>query len=544
MSGDADATIEVLKKQIARLKAKIQAAGNHRPSTLPTTENSLKNNQLQQFLDNIINAIPDPIFVKDEQHRWIILNIAYCEFMGYTKEELLGKSDFDFFPKEEAEVFWAKDDEVFRSEKENINVELFTDSTGETHVIETKKAIFRDDQDNKVLVGIIRDITHFRRLEEERLRASKLESIGLLAGGIAHDFNNILTGILGYINIAGKLTPPESRIGELLRKAEEASFRATGLTRQLLTFSKGGEPIKTVTYLHDVVRDSTELVLRGTAITCEFDFPVECWPVEIDIGQISQVINNLVINSVQAMPESGNISIRCENIERTPEYSDFLSGDRYVRISIRDEGSGISEEDLPRVFDPYFTTKTMGSGLGLATSYSIIKRHQGHITLDSKPGKGTTAVVYIPATDKPVRDKIVPEGRMQRGEGRILFMDDEKIVREAAGMMLKDLGYRVEYACTGGEAIRNYILASEQNDRFDLVIMDLTVPGGMGGAEAVTRLKAFDPDLKAIVSSGYLTDPILSNFRNYGFQGFLAKPYQAEELGRIIYKVLNPAGET
>jgi len=498
----------------------------------------LEHAEILQFLDNIIDTIPDPIFVKDEEHRWIILNSAFCEFMGNSKEELLGKSDHDFFPESEARVFWEKDDEVFRSGKVVFNEELLTDSSGETHVIETKKAVFKDRNNNRILVGIIRDITNLKRLEEERLRSSKLESIGLLAGGIAHDFNNILTGILGYINIAGKLAAEDTQVFDLLGKAESASIRAKDLTRQLLTFSKGGEPITSVIQVEDLIRESTELVLRGTHISSQFEIPPDIWPVEVDAGQIGQVINNLVINAVQSMINSGTVFISCENTYRRGEFPDFLTGDRYVRIAVRDEGVGISKAELPKVFDPYFTTKNHGSGLGLATSYSIVSRHKGYISLDSKPGQGTTAVIYLPASDKAVMRETEFDDKLYMGTGRILVMDDESMVREATGYMLQELGYELDFAENGAESIEKYSQAAREGNPFKLVIMDLTIPGGMGGAEAISLLKEQFPDVKSIVTSGYSNDPILANFQAYGFQGYLPKPYKTEELGKVLHDIL------
>ncbi len=382
------------------------------------------------------------------------------------------------------------------------------------------------------------DISQRKRMEEELLKTQKLESVGILAGGIAHDFNNILTAILGSISLAklGGTKGRDSR--EHLERAESAAARAQLLTQQLLTFSKGGSPLKKTTSISEVMQESTEFVLRGSKTSCTFRMVDDLWPVEVDVGQFSQVIHNLILNADQAMPNGGTIQICAENMSMATPKSLPLPPGRYVKISIRDQGMGIPEEHLQKVFDPYFTTKQKGSGLGLAISYSIISKHGGHITVDSTTSEGATFHIYLPASSKKIRPKAEEQRMLLLGKGRILFMDDEQLVREIGGEMLRHLGYDVELAKDGAEAIRLYSAAMEAGEAFDAVIMDLTIPGGMGGTEAIHRLREIDPDVKAVVSSGYFSGPVASAYMDHGFKGVVAKPYRIEELSEVLNALL------
>jgi CheY-like chemotaxis protein len=306
----------------------------------------------------------------------------------------------------------------------------------------------------------------------------------------------------------------------------------------LLTFSKGGAPIKKTESITEVIKDSAEFALRGSNVKCEFFIPNDIWPTEIDKGQISQVISNLIINADQAMPGGGIIKVRVENLVVSAEHALPIKEGKYVKIEIEDEGIGIHKEHLARIFDPYFTTKQRGSGLGLATSYSIIKKHDGYITVESELGVGTTFYIYLPASSKQILTKKEFEERPILGKGRILVMDDEKVVRDVTGILLKHIGYDVEFAKDGVEAIELYKKAEESKQPFDAVIVDLTVQGGMGGEQMIKKLLEIDPNVKAIVSSGYSTDAIMSNFKQYGFSGVVTKPYRIAELSETLYKVL------
>jgi two-component system cell cycle sensor histidine kinase/response regulator CckA len=324
-----------------------------------------------------------------------------------------------------------------------------------------------------------------------------------------------------------------------LEEAEKACFRAKDLTQQLLTFSKGGSPIKEITSVAEMVKESTEFVLSGSNIVCRYQIPDDTWPVEIDTSQISQVMSNMIVNAKQAMPQGGTIDISVQNIilQKTARFP--LQPGRYIRISIKDEGIGIQETHLSTIFDPYFTTKNMGNGLGLATSYSIIKKHDGHIDVQSQLGAGTTFHIYLPASDKEIRIGDAVDPAPVGGHGKVLVMDDEDTVREIAAEMLFCLGYEVGLASDGKQALELYEEAERSGCSFDVVLMDLTIPGGMGGKEAITALLAKHPSANAIVSSGYSNDPIMSEFARYGFKGVVTKPYTVQELGDVLQRVLS-----
>ncbi|MEO1369684.1 MAG: ATP-binding protein, partial [Acidobacteriota bacterium] len=365
------------------------------------------------------------------------------------------------------------------------------------------------------LVFAFRDVSRKRMVEAELNRAQKLEAVGILAGGIAHDFNNLLTVLLGNVSLlqeGGRLDDEEIA---LLGDAETALMRARDLTHQLLTFSRGGAPVREAASISEVIHDSVSFVLAGSTVRGEVDLEPDLMVVEIDAGQISQVLNNLLINATQAMPGGGRVQVVGRNVTDAPRP---LTRGHYVRIDIVDGGVGIPEELLPRVFDPYFSTKEEGRGLGLASAYSIIKNHDGLLTVDSEPGRGTTFHIFLPATV----DGVVLANRRGhsnfRGHGRVLVMDDDAVVRRTSGVMLERLGFEVAFAEDGQRALDLYGSGGAART-FDLVMMDLTVPGGMGGQEAMRRLLEIDPDVRAIVYSGYSNDPVLANYRDYGFIG-------------------------
>ncbi len=375
------------------------------------------------------------------------------------------------------------------------------------------------------------------RMEDELLRARKLESLGILAGGIAHDFNNLLTAILGNISLAKVYSKPEDKLTPRLETAERASLRARDLTQQLLTFSKGGMPVKKVLPIGGLIRESTGFALRGSNVRCEFRIPEDLWPVEADEGQISQVVHNLILNAQQAMPKGGIVRVSCENCTVVSK-EDPGAGTMFIRITIEDHGIGIPKEHLHNIFDPYFTTKQKGSGLGLATCYSIVKKHGGNITVESESGKGTRFHVYLPASGGQIAGRNHDDELPFMGSGRILVMDDEELVREVAGEMLNRSGYEVVGVPDGKDAITLFKEAKETGKAFDAIIMDLTVPGGMGGKEAIQKLLEVDPAVKVIVSSGYSNDPIMANYMEYGFAGVVAKPYMIRTLSREVHRVI------
>ncbi len=394
-----------------------------------------------------------------------------------------------------------------------------------------------------ILYGTTQDITEQEVLFSQLVKNQKLESLGVFAGGIAHDFNNLLTGIIANISLAKIFVNPEEKVFTRLEEAEKASGRAKELTQQLLTFSKGGDPVKKIASIEKILMDSSSFVLRGSNVRCELAIPDGIWPVEVDVGQIGQVVNNLLINADQAMPDGGIIRISVENLTAGPDDVVTLNEGHYVKFSIEDRGIGIPEEYLAKIFDPYFTTKQKGSGLGLATVHSIIKKHDGHIFVESKIGSGTTIHVYLPASGKKLTGTIAEEEKHLSGYGNILVMDDDEIIREVAKEILGHLGYRVELCADGNQAIALYRKAMNNDEPFDLVIMDLTVPGGMGGRETMEKLLEINHEVKGIVSSGYNNDPILANYRQYGFSGVVIKPYNISELGKVVQDMI-PRGST
>ncbi len=400
-----------------------------------------------------------------------------------------------------------------------------------------------EEEEEEALVVSLKDITERKILEKETLKVQKLESTGILAGGIAHDFNNILTIILGNITLAKMYAKPEDKVYDKLGKAENACMRAKDLTQRLLTFSKGGAPVMETASIVNLIKESANFALTGSNVACKFSTPDDLWQVEIDKGQINQVINNLVINADQAMPEGGTLSIIAENVKIGKDNTLLLKPGKYVKITVEDQGIGIPEKHLNKIFDPYFTTKTIGSGLGLATTYSIIKNHGGLITVDSELGVGSKFFVYLPASLKKAIERGKEGEKLLTGKGRILIMDDDELLREVAGDIIKQLGYKTEFAKDGNEAIDLYKNAMDSNKTFDVVIMDLTIPGGMGGKVAVKELLKIDPNAKAIVSSGYSNDPIMSEFEKYGFVGVVAKPYKIEEMGKVLHKVVMESGK-
>jgi signal transduction histidine kinase len=396
--------------------------------------------------------------------------------------------------------------------------------------------------------AILDEITNQQKAKDEVLKSEKLESISLLAGGIAHDFNNMLTAILGNISMIRIELDEGHRCSTQLVAAEKAALQARLLTQQLLTFSKGDAPALEVTTVYEMVEECAQFILRGSKVKCSIEKGEELWPVDADKGQISQVINNLVINANQAMPDGGNIRIHIRNLQvRHTEVPALKTGD-YVCIELRDKGIGISPDNLKKIFDPYFTTKREGNGLGLASSYSIITTHKGTITADSSIGHGSTFRVYLPkstqlapANSNPFEAEKKEEAKetIHRGKGHILVMDDMEAMMMVTGEILTVLGYEVAYSTNGNEAIEAYKAAKVAGNPFDACVFDLTVPGSMGGEEAANILIDYDPNLVAIASSGYTTSIVMSDYKNFAFKAVLPKPYRIKEMRDLLQELLN-----
>jgi signal transduction histidine kinase/CheY-like chemotaxis protein len=478
---------------------------------------------------SIVEKTGEGILVISPESVVLYANPAASSLLGHPRDKLISKHlGLTVFPGQITEI------KTNRGNGDDSILEIRVHST--------------DWNEKPARLLMLRDITERKRAEEEMLKTEKLESLELVAGGIAHDFNNLLTGTIANISLAKMHATRASAQYEALRNAEKAATGAKHLTQQLLTFTKGGDPVKRPASLSLLLKDSIALALSGSSIKNEVSIPDDLWPAEIDQQQMGQVFQNLLINGLQAMPDGGTLTVCAENLFLGQErlgHRLLLREGRYVKISVKDTGCGIPPEHVTKVFDPYFTTKPKGSGIGLATAYSVIKRHGGVIDVESEVDVGTSVFVYLPASPEHEIDyPIDNSGETPAfGTGKVLLMDDEEAIRLVAGDLLTLLGYDVEMARDGSECIEIYKAAMESGQPFSAVIMDLTVPGGMGGKAAIQKLLEIDAEVKAIVSSGYSTDPIMSNYKHYGFKGIVPKPYNAVELSRALQELITENGD-
>lgn len=496
------------------------------------------------FLESVTDGVIESIMVISADYRVMMANKAAKEL--HFGEQTPADSPFCY------EIIHNKlqpcsDDEyscilkrVIKTKKSCTIIHTHTSKDGHEYPVEILASpIFNNKGEVTGIIEVGRDISERLRLEEELLKVQKLESTGILAGGIAHNFNNLLMGILGNISLAKQYAMTNKKVLNKLDAAEKASIRAQDLTKQLLTFSKGGEPVVRPAFVTDLLKDSILFTLSGSNVKSKLFIAEDLWPTMIDEGQISQVIQNVIKNADQAMPDGGIITIRAENKSINKDNAIFpLKAGNYVMITIQDTGIGILPEHIPKVFDPYFSTKNVGSGLGLASCYSIIKNHKGFITIESSHGKGTTVLIYLPIAENTPDAPQETEEEFISLDGKILIMDDEQSVIKVAVEMLSFMGFSVEIAKDGNEAISLYQKACAENSPFDAVILDLTIPGGMGGKETINKLLEIDPDVKAIVSSGYANDPIMADYSSYGFKDGVAKPYSVQKMYNVLRKVL------
>ncbi len=499
--------------------------------------------QSEAYFRSLIENTLDLITVLDSSGNILFESPSIEKILGYRRDELVGMNVFEWVHPDDLHVAQAALTRITLTPGTSESVEIrIRHRNGTYRLFESSgKSIVDDSMAVRIMVTS-RDIAHRKRMEEDILKVEKLNSLGVLAGGIAHDFNNLMTGITANIGLAKRRAKQDRELSAMLEKAEQAAVRAHDLTKQLLTFSRGGEPVKKTISISELVEEAAGFALLGSKTGRAFSISADLKPVEADAGQLRQVIHNIVINADQSMPRGGVIRIACENATVQAHEVPLLEAGEYARISIADQGVGIPQEQLGKIFDPYFTTREKGSGLGLAAAHSIIAKHGGTIIASSEPGVGTTISVYLPVSPKEAAAPVSTGGELVFGKGRVLIMDDEEIIRDAAGRVLQAAGYEVESAEEGNAAIELYCKAREAGRPFDLVIMDLTVPGGVGGKDAIRKLHEIDPGAKAIVSSGYSQDPILANYLDYGFLGVITKPYRIREMSEIVSRVITKDG--
>ncbi len=504
-------------------------------------------------LEATLGSVGDGVISLDSAGRALVFNGAAEEISGWPAATALNKAGAELLCLCRPDTSEPCFDEIFRNAVSGQWVEhdrlALIARDGKRRDIALSGAPMRDA--GREIIGVVfafRDITDKRLLEDEIFRARKLESVGVLAGGIAHDFNNILTGIITNLFMAKTALRPETEPYALISEAEGAAFRAGKLTKQLLTFSKGGAPVKENASIQELVQDSAGFCLSGSNVDCELDLPSDLWTVEIDRGQIDQVLNNLIINAKQAMPHGGTIRVQARNVAISDDVSECteahvpLDPGTYVKISIKDQGAGIESDTIKRIYDPYFTTKENASGLGLTTVYSIVQKHNGFITAKSSPRNGATFIFYLPAIETRRNDGEQEVGAVS-GPRRALIMDDDEVIRTVILRVLKSAGFEVDAVSNGHEAIEAYRRALDEGRRYSVAVMDLTVPGGMGGREAMKRLLAIDSRARVIVSSGYANDPIMSNYREHGFVSVLRKPFNVNEFLRTVVEVMGDQGK-
>ena len=491
-----------------------------------------------------LRSIGDGVITTDLQGNIILMNRIAELLTGWSLEEAMGRplnEVFHIIDEYSREVCKNPVEEVLETKRviELANHTVLVHRDGREIVVADSGAPIFDKQSNIIgVVVVFRDTTEKQRLLENLQRAEKLQSLGVLAGGLAHDFNNLLGGIFGYLELAQQHSAQNDKARRYIEKALTTFNRAKDLTQQLLTFSKGGAPNRKTNSIAPVLRENTLFALSGSNISAHFDFNENLWLCDFDENQIGQVIDNLVINAQQAMPLGGSITVAVQNVQLTAESSVPLNPGKYVMFSVTDSGTGIPPNILPRIFDPFFTTKQKGSGLGLTTVYSVIAKHEGTITVESKPDKGTTFHVYLPVSEKEASEVTPPTITMHKGIGRILVMDDEESIRETTQDMLESLGYAAFCAQDGQEALDRYQAAIVEKNPFDAVIIDLTVPGGMGGKECIQRLRERDSSVMAFVSSGYSNDPVLANPVMYGFTDKIQKPFRLDELSGLLHRYI------
>lgn len=490
-------------------------------------------------LETILEHAPIVLFAIDNDGIFTLSTGKGLERLGLEPGQAVGQSVYDLYKDEPSAIHTIE-----RALAGETTFEIVQLTAGQRYEVHFKPVESEDHSTG--VVGVALDTTEARRREDEQIRISKLESLGVMAGGVAHDFNNILAAIVMNVGIAKeRIRNVDEAALEKCAEIEKACYQARDLTAQLMTLARGGPSVREPLDLRDLIAESVAFSLSGTIVNWDAHFPMDLWSAEGDPGQIRQVIGNLVINAAQAMPEGGAVTIRAENAEIGTEEveSHFpLNPGKFVKVIVEDQGVGMPADVIESAFDPYFTTKQGGTGLGLATAGSIVRNHGGHVSIASEIDKGTVVVVYLPASSgAPVRPEEPATGTSAE-TGRILVMDDEPGIRDVLRLALGHAGYTIDVARDGEEALALYQQALDSEDPYQAVILDLTIRGGMGGREAISKFIEIDPGVRAIVSSGYSRDPVLSDFAAFGFAASLVKPYTVSELTRVIAQAA--AGET
>jgi two-component system, cell cycle sensor histidine kinase and response regulator CckA len=500
----------------------------------------------EELMRSVLDSVDEELIMVDRDFRILLANRAYCSQARASLESVIGEHCYEVSHKIKQPCYEAGEecavDRAFETGEPQTAYHKHPDAAENMHYVEIKAFPLKDASGNVIsAIESINDITERYLLEVERIKTHKLEAIGTLAGGIAHDFNNLLQGVFGYVSLAKLAAGNREKSVSALEQAEKALHLSVKLSNQLLTFSKGGKPVKQTLDLRPVIENAAKFALSGARSAYRLAADDDLWMTDADEGQIGQVIQNMVLNADQAMPDGGMVEIRAKNVHAPDrDLSKGLQQGRHIEIAIQDHGCGIPEPMLIRIFDPYFTTKEKGSGLGLATSYSIVKNHNGLIDVQSEVGKGTTFFLYLPAASQermaePVLTEVV---KASPRTARVLLMDDEQVIRIVTGDMLKELGHTVELAAHGAEAIEKYRSAMRSEKPFDAVILDLTIRSGMGGAETAEKLLEIDPEVMAIVSSGYSDDAVTAIYQEKGFKAILKKPYNLEELRAVLNALL------
>ncbi|MGC4121003.1 MAG: PAS domain S-box protein [Myxococcales bacterium] len=504
--------------------------------------------QEKERLSVTLRSIGDAVISTDVSGRVTLMNRMAERLTGYKAAEAVGKPIGEVFRIIDPATRERRDDPVQKVLATGGVVELsgrtvLLSRDGAERSIGDSGAPIRDDRSQVVgVVLVFRDTTERERLEEAERRAQRLESLGLLAGGIAHDFNNLLSGLFSYVDLTREACHEPEVVREYMTSAASVLGRAKGLTAQLRTFAKASAPVRKVVDLGSLLRETTHFVLTGSAVSPVFDISPELDNVHADPGQLGQAVENLLINAKQAMPGGGQLTVRAENLGRGASLPEGLSQGRYVKVAIQDTGTGIGPEHLAKVFDPFFTTKKTGSGLGLTMAHSIVRKHDGAMSAESELGKGSTFLLWLPSHGA-AEVAAAPAPKRRRFEGlRALVLDDEGYVRDVAAAMLRRLGCEVAVAREGTEAVELAKKALAEGRRFDALLLDLTIPGGVGGKQVVEALRAHDPKLVAVASSGYSEDPIIASPIDHGFAGSIRKPYVMDELAGAVEAALKVAG--